>query len=347
MHPLYLCSLVILSVVLLIVVICSLRNNNEIVKSEEALAVTTNKELPVLPLDLPDLEPQNTIKKRYNLSAMKTDDGFFGVIRSEQSRYGANFSLPEIVKINNDGIIKSLQPVNLDVSELKYCSERRYNVRANGVEDPKLFIYQGENWVIANVLGSKEQYHPCINTMCIFKLEDAKNTFKILTPPFDNTRQQKNWQPFEWKNNGQSKLLCEYQLDPHIIFEIDIDTGNCTELARTFRENENSNNVKSKKSLRGGAPPIYIPEEDIYIGVGHSNHSDYLHFFYSFESKYPFRILNVSKMFKLENDELIQFVAGFSRHTDDNFYLTYGVADKDNRISKFSYSTVISMLTPE
>jgi len=276
----------------------------------------------------------------YNLSVYKVLNGYRGIVRGSTwngcCTYNTTpaFSYPYEIELDEMGNMTHLKLVPINYSKVSNCVSNFRGIYANGIEDPRIFMFNNEEWIIGNCLGSHEQPHPCINAMCIFKLSDPDNTFKILSPPLDvdNLQRQKNWSPIEY--NG--KLLCEYSIEPHIILEIDINTGMTTKIydSGPFTNNESfTKDITNEKSLRGGASPILI--DNYYLSIGHIRVNDspnYYHFFYTFEAKPPFKMIKISKFFKLYNNEKIQFVSGLS-YMNDNLYISYGVDDCYNRIS--------------
>jgi len=289
----------------------------------------------------------------YNLSVLKYSNGYNGIIRGSTwngcciNNIYPTFSYPYIIKLDNHGAITDLRLIELDYNNFNNCREHFRGIHANGIEDPKLFMFQGEEWAIANCLGHNDQPHPCVNAICIFKLSNPNNTLRVLSPPLgiDILQRQKNWSPFEW--NG--KLLCEYSINPHIILEIDVDKGTTSELYNTiYMKDSSCADITTETSLRGGASPILLKYKGniFYFGVGHvrsKETSDYLHFFYIFEAQPPFSLLKISKYFKFDGLEKIQFVAGVSYY-DDHIYISYGVDDCYNRISNHELDKIMSLL---
>lgn len=291
----------------------------------------------------------------YNMSVRKTAEGFSGIIRgsSWNGCFTHNttpvFSNAYYINIDDNGSVLDLHLLDLDYQSFTNCRKYVSNVYANGIEDPRIFMFQGEDWVIANCLGSPQQQYPCVNNMCIFKVDNPKETFKLLsTPPgVDPKQQQKNWSPFEY--NGE--LYCEYQLEPHTILKVDPKTGKTTE---GYITGQAASIITSETSLRGSTPPILINNTSdnsfpgkFYLGVGHTRTiltSDYLHFFYIFEAEPPFKMIKVSSHFKLHGKERIQFAAGLSQY-EDKIYISYGVNDCSNRISYFTIDDMLSMMT--
>lgn len=335
----------------------------------------------------------------YNMSVRKVEDGFSGIIRGSSwngcctHNTSPAFSYAYYINVNEDGSVRNLRQLNLGYRDFISCTKHAGDVYANGIEDSRLFLFKGEEWVIGNSLGWKRQQYPCINAMCIFKVKDPKNTFCILKPPegVSPRQRQKNWSPFEY----DGELYCEYGMEPHIILKIDPETGVTKEVYRT---GAGTQDITAETSLRGGAPPILIinpyfksgksdklseldtnitqtvemvkldnkqtelPKlvkpskvnkllasfpEKFYLGVGHTRTriaSDYLHFFYIFEVEPPFRMLKITPQFKLDGKERIQFAAGLSEY-DGMIYISYGVDDCYNRISRFELYDILSIMS--
>ena len=298
----------------------------------------------------------------YNMSVMKINDGYSGIIRAStwngccEHNDAPTFSYAYYINLDEKGSVKSLFPINIDYKLFNKCTESAGGIHISGVEDPRIFLFKGEQWVIANSLGLEHQQNPCVNTMCIFKISDPSNTFRLLVPPLNVNpyQRQKNWSPFEYND----ELFCEYSIEPHVILKIDVDTGLTEE---HWQSGQESLDIEDDTSYRGGAPPILVTNpqfktkssidsitlpERFYLGVGHTrtrSTSNYLHFFYIFEAEPPFKMLRITPTFKLDGNERIQFASGLSV-ADDKVYISYGVEDCSNRISIFYINDIISIL---
>lgn len=335
-------ALTVIAVTLIVIIICisyDLIPSSQVLNAENIIRCDINSSNVIQ-------SKQNNKLGMYNLSVHKNLNGYSGLIRGctwngclENNNHPV-FSYPYYITLDNNGVVSSLDLIDLDYFSLNKCDKAFNDVYANGIEDPKLFLYKDEEWCIGSSLGSKHQLNPCINSMCIFKIINPQDTFKILTPPswVNPDQRQKNWSPFEW--NG--KLLCEYTINPHVILEINPVTGVTDEFSRS---GSISDDITQLTSMRGGAPPIRINDK-IYLGIGHthpSKSSGYVHFFYIFESSPPFKIINISKTFKMDAIETIQFAAGISLY-DDYIYVSYGVNDCSNRISRYKLNDILSTL---
>lgn len=354
MYQYYVLISVIVIVILLIIVILLSNQQKEDIILESDFSLSTNlDEMKSLATKYFENIP---IKDRlhgsnklgmYNLSAHKYKHGYKGVIRCSSSNGcepfspGPLFSYVFYVKFNNSGNVLKTKLLDLDYGTMIGC-HGKFGYETNGIEDPKLFTYKREQWVVANIIGSDKQPSLCNNTICIFKLKHPLQTFKILSVPnnVNPNQTQKNWSFFEHKGD----LLCEYSISPHVILKVDTNLGTTTELYKT---GNNGLDVTSYKSLRGGANSIKITlgTKQYYLNIGHITTGyphDYKQFFYIFESKPPFKILGISDPSKLDSKARIQFAAGISEF-ENNIYVSYGISDCHNRISIFSKSKIMSL----
>lgn len=278
----------------------------------------------------------------YNLSVRKLSRGYSGLIRA--SSYdgcramviGTVFSYPFHILLDDEGEVLEATLLDFDYQSINKCDQLCGVTWTNGIEDARLFMYHGEEWGCANILGSPQQQHPCVNTMCIFKVSNPQQTFTLLQPPagIDPQEKQKNWALFE----HEGKLLCEYSLYPHVILEINPQTGETTALTPVQRLSSH---------YRLGAAPIRISynNNEYYLGVGHvrSPGPDYTNFFYVFETQYPFTVIAISEDYKFDIKARIQFVSGISEY-DNKLYVNYGIDDCDNGISIFDKNEVMKLL---
>lgn len=290
----------------------------------------------------------------FNMSTVKDDmsDNFIGVVRaSENVKIGDKtipFSYVFTVVIGRNNNVEDLTILNLDYDKFVNC-----NTIANGIEDSRLFKWNSDYWCIANSLGLLSQTDVCKNNMCIYMINNPISTFRILKvpPSYNPMLPQKNWSPFAY--NG--KLYCEYSINPHVILEIDSETGDTFEVYNTLFERTSTQKDESVicsmkinlDKLRGGTPSVLVEHnsEPVYLGIGHSQLSvgNYGHFFYTFQASPPFSLKKISDYFKFDGGEVIQFACGLSV-SDDKVYVSYGVNDTTNRISTYRLDRVLSLL---
>lgn len=344
--------ILLISLVIVAILISSETEDPEILSGDACFSVDSEKlkELAAIPFaDIPHNKRLHGYTKLdlYNLSVHKTKDGYSGVARG--SNYGGCqlynsgplFSYTYYVKLNNNGDVLETKLVNLDYQNMVSC-KAKFTFSSNGTEDPKVFRYRGEQWVIANVLGHPGQTDVCANAMVIYQINAPKETFRIIAPPSNvNPKQtQKNWSLFQYHND----IYCEYSIRPHVILKLDMKTGTTIEIARTGKKGID---VTDYHSLRGGANAIKVilKDKEYYLNVGHvaSGHPcDYKHFFYIFNASPPFDVLAISDIYKLDFKARIQFAAGISEH-DDYIYVSYGISDCHNRIAVYSKEKIMSL----
>jgi hypothetical protein len=252
-----------------------------------------------------------------------------------------------------EGRLSELNIVPLPYDTLRQCTNSATgSQKNNGVEDPRIFVFKGERWGAANCNGVDK----CIPKMCIWKLSDPSSTFKILNPPKEYTsryRAEKNWSPFE--HGG--RLLFEYLVNPHIIFECNTETGDCTFVSKTKCPTD-------IPELWGNAPPIRI-NNDEYLGLchrwlptsvfmrsmgrlfgdGRPYSRNYLHYFYIFEASPPFKIKSITNAFKLgDADEKVQFACGMCRDDKDSIVVSYGENDCDAKIAAYKLKNILALM---
>jgi len=265
------------------------------------------------------------------------------------------FSRTVLCKIGFDGTLKASSLVRFNYDDLKECRGKN-SVFGNGIEDARLFRYKNELWAVANVLGSKEQHDPCVNAMLLFKVGDNQplkiQPLSITGVP--TSQRQKNWCPFEYTSNQQTQLLCEYNINPHIIIDCtkaETNGGVCTKLVSTY------NHDIPHKHLSGGACPILLRDMHTqassgYINVCHNYEitatgKHYYNFIYLFESTPPFSITHMSRPFKIAKGEKIQFVSGLDYdHSTGEVILSYGIDDSGIHIARFDLEMLLKQTSP-
>lgn len=77
------------------------------------------------------------------MSLRKTSTGYSGIFRgSLLDNSNPEFSYPYSIQLNNNGLVKDLKLIDLNYDELNCCTELFRNVYANGIEDPRLFMFK-------------------------------------------------------------------------------------------------------------------------------------------------------------------------------------------------------------
>lgn len=345
----------ILAVVILILIVIAIwishqTTESAVLSSDMTFTTDTNtlRELAMVPfqnINIPQrLHGANPLGM-YNMSVHKYKYGYSGVIRGSSIdgccmiSDAPLYSYTYYISLDNTGGVLDTRLLDLDYNNMINCSGKCGH-ETNGTEDPKLFIYRGEQWVVVNVLGSDKQADVCKNVMCIFTVAKPRETFRILKVPDNvNPKQaQKNWSFFEYKGD----LFCEYSISPHVILKVDTTLGTTTE---AYRSGNSGIDVVNFKSLRGGANAIKttLNGKSYYLNIGHiTSHGDYQQFFYLFNCEPPFEIIEVAKPYKLDHKARIQFAAGISEY-QDRIYVSYGISDCYNRISIFNKDKIMSL----
>ncbi|MDC0231387.1 hypothetical protein OAK19_05425 [Aureispira] len=237
-----------------------------------------------------------------------------------------------------------------------YTEDNVSNFIHQGYEDPRIFTYNSELWIITyfrGVLDNKFQHKIIIFPIAnpenyIFlnydKQRNNKNFLNIIS--FGS---EKNWMPFEWNNN----LYIVYSIFPHIILQVDMKTGNCIEIAKTFY---NKPNFIFKGGIGNGAPPKLFFHKNIsyFLGIGHNKNSykgDFYsnirkNFFYIFEAKSPFQIVKVSNEFNIYQDFVpIEYASGLIIDEEHNhLYISLGINDCHELIVQYYLSDILNFI---
>ena len=213
-------------------------------------------------------------------------------------------------KSNASGIIKyNLQDYNFEIVNPFYSSKNAGKFEYQGFEDPRIFKFQDELWIITYFRGINEINNKFEHSIFIFSLKNHQNYLKLYykkqnsnTNIFGkwNIAGEKNWMPFEFNN----ELYIVYSIFPHIILKVNLTTGECIEINKTKYQTE----FFFKGGIGNGAPPqLFIQNNKKYfLGLGHTknNYNGIFsqirkNFFYIFEANPPFQILRVSPEFNI------------------------------------------------
>jgi predicted GH43/DUF377 family glycosyl hydrolase len=157
-----------------------------------------------------------------------------------------------------------------------------------------------------------------------------------------NTIHQKNWAWFV----HEDKLMLEYRMNPHVVLEIDSSTG---EVIAEHKHFQDLTKLWKFGECRAGGNPI-LKDDGFYHGFFHSslpwkNHKRrYFMGYYKFESKPPFKIVEMSEkpiLYGNEYDErtlkdlspLVVFPCG-AIEKDGKFIVSFGFNDEKIGIIK-------------
>ena len=222
-----------------------------------------------------------------------------------------------------------------------------YSNCISGFEDPRLIAIKDVLYIIVNSQSNAKCYSEMyLIKLKLSKIKEASGTIKInqitkLSYNENVDNHEKNWMPFV----KDDKLMFVYSLNPHIILETNLQTGQCKKIAET-------ENKEVSKDLRGSsqARPYVINDKNVYVGVGHIKHSTfaYLTQIYTFAAEKPYGIVSQTPMFVIKNTVNpekvgVQFVSGLEI-IGDTAYITYGEDDCDSKLLKIKMSNVIAKL---
>lgn len=251
-----------------------------------------------------------------------------------------NKSFIGISREDNDKVIYVNVPDIANLEQYQFSKDKNYHIV--GYEDIRAFIFKDMLCMLANTFAYNEKY----SQMCLikFKLDEINleedemiqsKDVVLLNPSLNENRSQKNWIPF-LKNN---KLLLLYSLNPMIIYNCDVDTGNINMVS------EGKIIPSISTSLRGGSNIVeYYSEllnKKVYICISHIRRlTYYTHLFVILEYDYPFKIIAISDEFIIDNNSLkfseyfyinsiynIQFISSLLLK-NNNLIAFYGENDK-------------------
>lgn len=152
--------------------------------------------------------------------------------------------------------------------------------------------------------------------------------------PLIENKHEKNWMPFISNN----VLHVVYSFTPNmIIYKIDINTGN------KFLMRNSPSNVPHQ-DVRGGTSGVPFENKILTLCHIQTGNKNYYHLFILFEQQFPFRVLQYSKPFKLQLEN-IQF-ATHLEIDEDIAYISYGIEDNRSVTIKAPVSDIVKKLQP-
>lgn len=276
-----------------------------------------------------------------NCGLIYVKGGFLGVYKEGNfnSCWELNIKVPEPKGI---GVSQKLWLVELDemlgirrTTQLEVAlAEHEGPVYELGIlEDARLTGYGDDIVVTANFVpfpdgrGSFPDQPNAWPLIGILTRDSAHIQFRRLA--FVNARPpEKNWIPV--CINGC--LYLQYSIDPHLLLDVDLETGVCSERFSTVNQELEG---RLARSLKGGAPPVDI--DGALLGGCHSwglnseREREYLTYFFWIEKKPPFPIISVSAPLKLVVPDRIQYLTSIVPLAGgDSVLLSYGTNDCDN-----------------
>lgn len=223
----------------------------------------------------------------------------------------------------------------LDV-KFKQKNGKQLNV---GFEDPRLFLYKNDVWVIGVLIGIDSNYS---QELIMFPIQNIDNAVIMKYAP--RNRMEKNWLPFEYGK----KLYAVYSVFPHKIIEINTTTGECSDAYMT-----QYHSPFGTHEIGGGSPPIQINHASTgkcFLVMAHTRgkrngNITRKNFFYLFQSEPPFSIITVSPVFDLDNTGFNYIEFGTSLTVvGSTLYLAYGIEDCYGEILSYNIDNFISQV---
>jgi predicted GH43/DUF377 family glycosyl hydrolase len=247
-------------------------------------SLTTNDFIEeIIQINIPGLEGA------YNPSIIDFEDGYLMVFRYDSfkkpiSKYVEDyFQYIGIIKLDKD-----FKPASKWQSIL---GDRTYDPRLLKVNNEIFMIYCS---------ARKDDKHSMVSSqlnLCKIKIsgDNALVEHNVsLKVPFQK-KWEKNWVPFESEGN----LFMEYQISPHIVIQVDTQSGFCSNL--DYRGGSLcKGRIKWPFGLiRGGTPALVV--DNSYLGFFHSSLYDSItntHTYYvgayTFMQTYPFALEKIS-----------------------------------------------------
>lgn len=258
--------------------------------------------------------------------------------------------IPEISDYHKDSPIYTssiLHKKSGEWSLLKYYKPVDIKRKPYGFEDPRLFKWKGEIWVICTFFGDSLYFYPDNNNKQITSLTmfEYNNPDNIILLDYKYRKDiEKNWLPFEI----DKELHFIYSISPFIILKYNENNKICEKIAI-------NDGIKSRFRMGGNSPPILILKDnkEVFLSSGHLSSKNIFNnigairknFFFTFETKYPFRLIEYTPVFNFENNVYIEYVCGLELK-NNWLHVHYGAEDCYNKSIIIEKDTLFSKLKP-
>lgn len=213
--------------------------------------------------------------------------------------------------------------------------DRLPSINVLGLEDPRIFEYQGSSWFTCTTRDNTPDGVPKISVCKIGSNGHVEKMILLQGP--DPYRCEKNWLPFVKDN----EVHVIYSYDPFIIYQVDMETGEC-KLDLSYEP------THDYSQFRGSAGPI--PFDGGYLVLIHevTHFPDqsrcYLHRFLHLDHR--FFIKRVSKPFTFLHQG-VEFCGSMTlNHEGTHLILAIGIEDNKAYLCTVDLKTIRSYLTP-
>lgn len=205
---------------------------------------------------------------------------------------------------------------------------RAIQVPITGYEDPRIFVYHNEFYFTATSVEN----HQCKPTMVLCHLNSQYNIDKTVMLQCQNQNdQQKNWLPFV---DSQDRVCVIYKFSPFIINQLNLETGQFTELVNTPIPQT------FFPFIRGSTSPILFNNGYLFAVhfVDYSTPIEDTYYTKFVWMTKEFVIKKISATFILEHLG-IEYISGLCEW-NGNIYLSYNLHDTQSKLARFHKITL-------
>lgn len=247
-------------------------------------------------------------------------------------------------------VYSNATPSQAEDARITYIGDKLYVVYNDNIDLVFPSYWERRDMYVAEIIYENEQFS-------LSKPVKMTHKTKSRDRPW-----QKNWSPFEWKN----QLMLTYCINPHEIIIPDTETGVCQPLAVSNTEISKDSwvfNAWEYDSLRGGTPAILVDGE--YLAFFHSGvitrtacseYYDIWHYLvgaYTFSADPPFALTKISPTYidhpgfytYSSYAKRVIYPGGFVVD-GKNIYLAYGKDDCEIWIATIDLQNLKNSLVP-
>lgn len=340
------CIICVVSILLVIVVYFCYRRNDvdyELLDTKDFMITLKDKEL-TSKFEFVDVELKWLSVINPSIIRLGSDM----LVVSRISTFHNCSHLPKIYPYISSIVVSKISGCNIDtpaqviskpfkVMKFPYSDS---DIFAWGLEDPRVFIWRGDVYIIANSKnnqGGSDTYLAKLSS----NLQEYERVWKV-KPTFDiKNKHQKNWNPFIVREH---EPLFTTSIEPHNIAKINMINGQA-DLLYSTSSTVLKDRYPGPYSLRGGTRTIET--KNGYLGICHlyRNHR-YTHLFYLTEKDPPYRIVNYSNPFCIPNPDChrIQFISGLEK-VENDLWISYGNMDCTTHITVIPYLYALELVS--